>query len=180
MRRHAALLIVLCLTAALAAWAPTAGSRSGNVRVACKTRSIDVYFWPHGHRYVKAYRFPTQKAPSLTVYRRGTVASSAFLVFASTRGFNYANTCDLATNPLPTSWGGGPRTSITATRRVRCTFPATVQIKVLPQQSRGISGFRVLRGASPSEVMRGRIAPKRSSLVFDSRYCRATRVPGVG
>lgn len=176
-KRRAALALVLGLAVAVATWVPIAGGRSGGVRVTCKTRAIDVYFWPHGHPYVKAYRFPANKAPNLTVYRRGSVASRAFFVFLSAHGFNYANTCDLATNPLPTRPNGGPRKSVTATRRVRCTFPATVQIKVIPQG--GSSGFRVLRGASRFELMRGRIAAKGSSLAFDSRYCRATRVPGV-
>ncbi|HSS79715.1 MAG TPA: hypothetical protein VLK24_00830 [Gaiellaceae bacterium] len=174
MKRSAALALVLGLAAVVAAWAPIAGGRPSNVRVTCKTRALDVYFWPHGHPYVKAYRFPASKAPNLTVYRRGSVASRAFFVFVSARGFNYANTCELATNPLSTSWGGGPRKSITATRRVRCTFPAVVQIKVIPP-----GGFRVLRGASPNELMRGRIAAKGSSLTFDRRYCKATPVPGV-
>ena len=162
-----------------AAWAPIAGGRSGNVRVSCDTRAIDVYFWPRGHPYVKAYRFPALKAPSLTVYRRGSVASRAFLVFVSRRGFNYANTCEVAPNPLATRWNGGPKRSVTATRRVRCTFPAIVEMKVLPRAGSG-AGFRVLRGASRDELMRGRIAARGSSLTFDSRYCKATPVPGVG
>ena len=180
-RYHAALplALVLGLAAAVAAWTPIADGGSGNVRVTCKTRAIDVYFWPHGHGYVKAYRFPANKAPSLTVYRRGSVASRSFLVFLSGRGFNYANSCDLATNPLPTRWKGGSRTSVTATRRVRCAFPAIVQIKVLPQGGSAGAGFRILRGASPDELMRGRIAPKGSTLTFDRRYCKATLVPGV-
>ena len=95
MKRLAALALVL----GLAVFAPIAVGGSGGVRVTCKTRSLDVYFWPHGHRYVKAFRFPAEKAPSVTVYRRGSVASRSFLFFVSTRGFNYANTCDLATNP---------------------------------------------------------------------------------
>jgi hypothetical protein len=169
--------LVLGLAAALAAWTPIAGGRSGNVRVTCKTRSVDVYFWPHGHPYVKAYRFAAQKGPSLSVYRRGSVASRSFLVFVSGHGFNYANTCDLATNPLSTRWNGGPRTTVTATRRVRCTFPAIVQLKILPQG--GASGFRVLRGASRDELMQGRVAAKGSRLTFASRYCTAARVPGV-
>ena len=173
-RAGLAFVLVFGLAAALVAWTPIAGGRSGGVRVTCKTRAIDVYFWPHGHPYVKAYRFPANKAPNLTVYRRGSVASRAFFVFLSARGFNYANTCDLATNPLPTSWNGGPRKSVTATRRVRCAFPAIVQIKAIPP-----GGFRVLRGASRYELMRGRIAAKGSSLTFDRRYCKATPVPGV-
>ena len=179
MKRRAGLALVLGLAAAVAAWTPIAGGQSGNVRVTCKTRAIDVYFWPHGHPYVKAYKFPAQKAPSLTVYRRGSVATRAFFFFLSARGFNYANTCDLATNPLPTSWNGRPRTTVTATRRVRCTFPAIVQIKAIPQGGSAGAGFRVLRGASRDELMRGRIAAKGSTLVFDSRYCRAAPVPGV-
>ena len=102
MKRRAGLALVLGLAAAVAASTPIAGGQSGNVRVTCKTRAIDVYFWPHGHPYVKPYKFPAQKAPSLTVYRRGSFASRAFFFFLSARGFNYANTCDLATNPLPT------------------------------------------------------------------------------
>lgn len=169
-------MLVLGLAAAVAVWVPLAGG-SGGVRVTCKTRALDVYFWPHGHGYVKAYRFPANKAPNLTVYRRGSVASRAFFVFVSARGFNYANTCDLATNPLATRWSGGPKKTITATRRVRCTFPAIVQLKAIPGS--GGAGFRVLRGATRNELLRGRIAKKGSSLVFDRRYCTASRVPGV-
>ena len=176
-KRRAGLALVLGLAAAVAAWAPVAGGGSGNVRVTCKVRAVDVYFWPHGHGYVKAYRFPAQRAPSVTVYRRASVASRSFLFFLSRRGFNYANTCDLATNPLPTRWAGGPRTTVTATRRVRCAFPAIVQIKGIPAGAS--SGFRVLRGASRDELMRGRIAARGSSLTFDRRYCRAALVPGV-
>ncbi len=179
MKRCAVLVVCLGLAAAVAAWAPIAGGRPGNIRVTCKTRALDVYFWPHGHRYVKAYKFPAYKAPSLTVYRRGSVASRSFFFFLSARAFNYANTCELATNPAPTSWTAGAKTTITATRRVRCAFPAVVQIKAIPQGGSAGSGFRVLRGASGSELMRGRIAAKGSSLTFDGRYCKATRVPGV-
>lgn len=174
MKRVLGLALVLCLAAAIAALTALAGARSGGVRVTCHTRAVDVYFWPHGHGYVKAYKFPANKAPSLTVYRRGSVASRAFFVFVSKRSFNYANTCELATNPLSTSWSGGTRKTVRATRRVRCTFPAVVQLKVIPP-----GGFRVLRGASRKELMRGRIAAKGSSLTFDRRYCRATAVPGV-
>ena len=178
--KHPALLpLVLGLAAAVAAWTPIAAGGSGSVRVTCKTRAIDVYFWPHGHPYVKTYRFPASKAPSLTVYRRGSVAGRSFLFFLSARSFNYANTCDLATNPLPTRWNGGSKASVTATRRVRCSFPAIAQIKALPQGGSAGAGFRVLRGASRDELMRGRIAPKGSSLTFDARYCKATPVPGV-
>ena len=134
MNRRAALVLalVLGLAAAVAAVTPPADGRSGNVRVSCNTRAIDVYFWPHGHPYIKAWKFPAQKAPSLTVYRRGSVKSGAFFFFVSARQFNYANSCDLATNPLPTSWKGGPKTTVTATRRVRCSFPAIVQLKAIP------------------------------------------------
>jgi hypothetical protein len=168
---------VLGLAVVLAAWTPSAGARTENVRVDCKTRSIDVYFWPHGHGYVKAYRFPKRTAPSLTVYRGGSVAGKDFLVFVAAHAFNYANSCDLATSPLPTRWGGGPRTTVAETRRVRCTFPAVAQIAILPQRTAG--GFRVLRGGAATELMRGRIAAKGSSLTFDARYCSASRVPGV-
>lgn len=180
MKRRAALALVLGLAAAaVAASTPIALAGSGNVRVTCKTRAIDVYFWPHGHPYVKAYRFPAYRVPSLTVYERGSVKTRAFYFFLSPRGFNYANTCDLATNPLPTSWKGGRSTTVTATRRVRCTFPAVVQIKAMPKGGSDGAGFRVLRGASSTELMRGRIAAKGSSLTFDTRYCKATPVPGV-
>jgi hypothetical protein len=178
-KRCAGLALVLGLSAAVAASTPTAGGQSGNVRVTCKTRSIDVYFWPHGHPYVKAYKFRAQKAPNLTVYRRGSVASRAFFFFLSARSFNYTNICELATNPLPTSWMGRPRKSITTTRRVRCTFPAIVQIKAIPRGGSAGAGFRVLRGSSSDELMRGTIAAKGSTLTFDPRYCSASAVPGV-
>jgi hypothetical protein len=176
-KRCAGLAVVLGLVAVVAAWTSIADGGSANIRVTCKTRALDIYFWPQGHPYVKAYKFPARKAPNLTVYRRGSVASRAFLFFLSARQFNYANTCNLATNPLPTSWQGGRRTTITATRRVRCSFPAIAQIKAIPQG--GSAGFRVLRGASTSELVRGRIATRSSSLTFDTRYCKATPVPGV-
>ncbi len=179
MKRPAGFALALGLAAAVAAWTPVADGGSGNIRVTCGTRAIDVYFWPHGHRYVKAYKFPARSAPSLTVYRRGSVATRAFLFVLSARAFNYANSCDLATNPLPTSWTGGRRTTITATRRVRCSFPAIVQIKAMPQGGSAGAGFRVLRGASRDELMRGRIAARGSTLTFDTRYCTATPVPAV-
>jgi hypothetical protein len=113
------------------------------------------------------------------VYRGGSVASRAFLFFLSARAFNYANTCELATNPLPTGWSGGPRTTVTATRRVRCAFPAIAQLKAIPGGGSAGAGFRVLRGASTKELVRGRIAARSSSLTFDTRYCKATPVPGV-
>ena len=172
-------MLVLVVTAVVAASTQIASGGSGNVRVTCKTRAIDVYFWPHGHPYVKAYKFPAYKAPSLTVYRRGSVATRAFFFFLSTRAFNYANTCNLATNPLSTTWKGSRRTTVKSTRRVRCTFPAVVQIKAIPTGGSVGAGFRVLRGASRDELMRGRIAAKNSSLTFDNRYCKATPVPGV-
>lgn len=181
MNRRAAfaLALLLGLAATVAAWTPLADGGSGNVRVSCNTRAIDVYFWPHGHPYVKAWRFPAQKAPSLTVYRRGSVASGAFFFFVSAREFNYANSCDLATNPLPTSWKGGRKTRVTATRRVRCSFPAIVQLKAIQKGGTAGAGFRVLRGASANELMSGRIAAKGSSLTFDGRYCNATPVQGI-
>ncbi|HVR14264.1 MAG TPA: hypothetical protein VMS41_10810, partial [Gaiellaceae bacterium] len=50
---------------------------------------------------------------------------------------------------------GGSGTTITATRRVRCIFPAIVQIKALPKGGAVGAGFRVLRGATRDELMRG-------------------------
>jgi hypothetical protein len=179
-RRAAPVLaLVLGLAAAVAAWTPLADGGSGNVRVSCNTRAIDVYFWPHGHPSIRAWKLPAQKAPSLTVYKRGSVKSGAFFFFVSARQFNYANSCDLATNPLPTSWKGGRKTRVTATRRVRCSFPAIVQLKAIQKGGTAGAGFRVLRGASANELMSGRIAAKGSSLTFDGRYCNATPVQGI-
>src|SRR5262245_56720567 len=106
---------------------PAAGGQIADVRMTCKSRAIDVYFWPHGHPNVKAYKFPKLPAPHLEVYRGGTPASKRFVVFLSATSYNYANTCKLATNPLPTRWGGGPKATIKVTRRVRCTFPVIAQ-----------------------------------------------------
>jgi hypothetical protein len=164
--------------AALAVHAPVAGSTSGSVRVTCKTRAVDVYFWPHGHR-VKKLGLAPRKAPHLQVYARGSLASKSFLIFLSAGSYNYANTCDLTPNPAPTSWGGGPKKTIVATRRVRCRFPSGVQIKLLPQGGRSGSGLRILRGGSGKELLRAQIKARRSTLAFDSRYCKAARVPGV-
>jgi hypothetical protein len=163
---------------ALAAHPPAAGSASGSVRVACKSRAVDVYFWPRGHR-VKKYGLAARKAPHLQIYKRGSVKSRSFLIFLSAGSYNYASSCDVTPNPAGTSWGGGPKKTIVATRRVRCGFPSGVQIKLLPQGGRTGSGLRILRGGSAKELLRARIKATGSSLAFDSRYCRATRVPGV-
>ena len=112
MRRRTGLALVLGLAAAVAvvdaARRRRLRERPGHLQDARDSTSTS---GPTGIRYVKAYKFPAQKAPSLTVYRRGSVATRAFFFFLSARGFNYANTCDLATNPLSTSWKGGPRTN---------------------------------------------------------------------
>jgi hypothetical protein len=154
-----------------------AGGSISDVRVKCAARGIDVYFWPHGHPAVPAYKFTKYAPPHLEVYKRGTPASKNVFVFVSGTAFNYANTCDLATNPAPTSWGGGPKKTVAATSRVRCTFPATVQLKIIPLG--GTSRLAVLRGGGAREVLDATIKPKGSALTYDSRYCRAAKVPGV-
>jgi hypothetical protein len=163
---------------ALAFHPPAADSGSGSVRVACKTRAVDVYFWPRGHR-VKKYGFRANRAPHLQVYRRGSVASKSFLIFLSSGSYNYANSCDLTPNPAATKWGGGPLKTIAATRRVRCLLGSALQLKLLPQGGRSGSGLRILRGSSAQEILRARIKPTGSTLGFDSRYCKAARVPGI-
>lgn len=167
----------LLAAAVLAAWSTGARGQTEDVRVTCKTRGIDVYFWPHGHPAVKVYKFPKLAPPHLEVYRRGSFASRSFFIFVSAASYNYANTCDLATNPLPTRWGGGPQLTITTTRRVRCSFPSVVQLKIVPHGTSG--GLRVLRGKSANELLRARIRSKGSTLTYDKRYCTATPVPGV-
>ena len=172
---------VLAAVAAItiAVWSPIAGSQTADVRVTCKTRGIDVYFWPKGHPFVKTYKFPKYGPPHLEVYKKGLPASKDFLIFLSATSYNYANTCTLATNPLPTRWGGGPRATVSATRRARCTFPVIVQIKIIPQGGPAGGGLRVLKGGSPTEFLRATITGKRSTLTYDTRYCKATVVPGV-
>jgi len=169
---------VLAALVAVAAHPRAGGTATGSVRVSCSSRAVDVYFWPHGHR-VKKYGFVARKAPHLQIYKRGSVASRSFLIFLSGASYNYASSCDVTPNPAPTAWGGGPKTTIVATRRVRCSFPSNVQVKMLPQGGRSGSGLRILRGGSAKELLRARIKATGSSLAFDSRYCKAARVPGV-
>jgi hypothetical protein len=169
----------LAALVAVAAHPPSAGTATGSVRVACQGRAFDVYFWPHGHG-VRKYGFAARKTPHLQIYKRGSVASRSFLIFLLPASYNYASSCDNTPNPAPTTWGGGPRKTISATRRVRCGFPSGVQIKLLPQGGRNGSGLRILRGGSAKELLRAQIKAKGSTLTFDSRYCKAARVPGVG
>src|SRR3954451_25439808 len=109
-----------------------AGGSTNDVRVTCKASPIDVYFWPHGHPVVPAYKFTAYPPPHLEVYRRGSPASKNFFVFLSGTAFNYANTCYLATSPAKTTWGGGPKKTVAATRRIRCGFGSVVQLKLIP------------------------------------------------
>jgi hypothetical protein len=122
---------------------------------------------------VPAYKFTAYPPPHLEVYRRGSPASKNFFVFVSATNFNYANTCDLAVDPQPTSWGGGPKKTISATRRVRCGFPSQVQLKFV------LGRLNVARGKTEKEVLTATIKKKGSTLTYDSRYCRAAAVPGV-
>jgi hypothetical protein len=167
------------LGAAVLAILPSlAGGSTADVRVTCSAKAIDVYFWPHGHPAVPAYKFEKYPSPHLEVYKRGTPASKNLFVFVSASSFNYANTCDLATDPRPTAWGGGPKKTVGATRRVRCAFPATAQLKIIPGIK--VGKLAVLRGKSLSEVLTATIKARGSTLTYDSRYCTAARVPGVG
>jgi hypothetical protein len=179
MKRLALAASVLAI-AAVAVWSPVAGSQISDVRVNCKGRAIDVYFWPHGHPAVKAYKFPAYPTPHLEVYNGNSFASKSFFVFVSAVSYNYANTCSLATNPLGTKWGGGPQKTVTATRRVQCKFPSLVQLKIIPGPT-ARTGYRfvVARGGSAKELLSSKIKAKGSSLTYDSRYCTASKVPGV-
>jgi hypothetical protein len=176
--KRVAILLALAGSALLAALLPSlAGGSRSDVRVTCKASAIDVYFWPHGHPAVPAYKFTAYPPPHLEVYRRGSPASKNFFVFLSGTAFNYANTCDLATNPAATKWGGGPRKTVAATRRVRCGFGSVVQLKLIPLG--GTSKLAVVRGGGPKEVLTATIKRKGSTLTYDARYCRAAAVPGV-
>ena len=160
--------------AILAALPSLAGGSTSDVRVTCKTGAIDVYFWPHGHPVVPAYKFTKFPPPHLEVYRAGSPATKNFFVFLSATSFNYANTCDLATDPKPTTWGGGPKKTVSATRRVRCKFPTAVELRFI------LGRLAVVRGKTEKELLTATLKAKGSSLTYDSRYCSATRVPGVG
>jgi hypothetical protein len=176
MKRPALCVLVVAVLAAAAVSVPVAGGATADVRLTCKSRALDLYFWPHGRPRPNVLKLPAYRSPNLEVYNFGSVATKNFFLFVSATSYNYAGTCDLAINPLATHWGGGRKTTIATAQRVRCRFPWIAQVKVSPRESRGSSGFRLLHGATAAELLRARIGAKASSVTFDARYCRATKL----
>ena len=129
MKRPASTSLRLGSSRAAAVSVPVAGGASADVRLTCKSRALDVYFWPHGRPHPNTLELPAYRAPNLEVYAGGSVATKSFFLFVSATSYNYAGTCDLAINPLATRWGGGGKTTIATAGRVRCRFPWIAQVK---------------------------------------------------
>ena len=76
-----------------------------------------------------------------------------------------------------TAWGGGPKKTVTKTRRIRCRLPEKAEIRTtMTRQGRRL--FLNL-GHTSKGVVDIRIQARGSVATYDGRYCSASRVAGV-
>jgi hypothetical protein len=168
------LLVVVALAAgSLASARPSAS----DARFRCGVKAIDIYFWPQGHGVLSAYPFPAYRPAHVAVYEKGRTTRRAFLLFVTEGSRIVARGCRAAGDKAATRWDGGPIKLVKKARRIRCSFPTKVQLRAVPVV--GGQRFVVAFGHTTRSVAFADIKRRRSTLVYDRRYCRDVAVPGV-
>jgi hypothetical protein len=169
---------VILLACGLAALPALASRQSAPQRVDCGLKAFDIYFWPHGHPAVPSLGFPAFAPTHLELYVKGSVANNATKSVVTTTGGGFAKTCKrVAAAPLSPPAASLKR--VTKTRRIRCTFPAKVELQLLP--AGGAFGYKLvanpLRGKTTlvSVLLKGTASAAR----FSGKYCKATPIAGV-
>jgi len=76
-----------------------------------------------------AYEFPAFKPAHEEVYRKGATGQSAFLALVSAGEEIVAKSCKKVSGK-GTKWGGGPIKVVKTTRRIRCSFPRKVELRM--------------------------------------------------
>lgn len=176
MRRFSVLLLFLA-PALVAASLAVAGQSASAARIACGTKAIDVYFWPHGHPAMPAYGFPAFKPAHEEIYKRGVPSRSKFLAFISANEQIVAKGCKKIGGHITPRWGGGPIADVKTTRRIRCSFPSTVELRttVVPDGQTLV----VLLGRTAKSVVHTEFTARSSLAYYDKRYCTDGAVPGI-
>jgi hypothetical protein len=164
----ALILLGLCVsTAALAA------PRSSHDRIACEdVKSLDLLFWPKGHRVIPAFgpnsNFPT---PHMEVYRAGVTANRGFLAFIGTAEWNLSQGCRVVDEEPFVKWGGGKKAVARATRRIRCRFPGIVELKT-SQLANGGSRLQITVRHTGASVVDAAIRDVGSQVTYRRAFCK--------
>lgn len=165
-------LALLTLLAALAAAGVAHAAAAG--RVACGTKSLDFYFWPHGHGAVASIGFPAYPPPHMEVYKGGSVADKDELAFVGAGTGGFAKSCKKVADTV-TRWGGGPLKTVTTPGKASCTFPQTAEEKLIAGAA-GSAQLIITLGHTPATVLYASVAATGSKLQLDTRYCRFTAI----
>jgi hypothetical protein len=166
-------LLLAALVAGLAASAAFAAPRSANDRIACEdVKAIDLLFWPHGHGVIPAFgpdsAFP---APHMEIYRAGVTATSGLLGFVGASNWSLAKSCRVVDDEPFVRWRGGKKRIVTATARIRCRFPGTVELKT-SQLVNGGSRLQITVRHAAAAVVDAAIREHASQVTYRPRFCR--------
>jgi hypothetical protein len=166
-------LLLAALVAALTSSAALAAPRSANDRIACEdVKAVDLLFWPHGHGVIPAFgpnsAFPT---PHMEIYRAGVTSNSGFLGFVGTTEWTLSKGCRVVGEEPFVRWSGGRKRTATATARIRCRFPRTVELKT-SQLATGGSRLQITVGHVAKAVVDAAIRDTGSRLNYRTAFCK--------
>lgn len=135
-------------------------------------KSVDLLFWPKGHGVIPVFgpssNFPV---PHMEVYRAGVTANSGFLGFVGTTQWNLAQGCRVVGEEPFVKWGGGKKAVAKVTKRIRCRFPGTVELKT-SQLSNGGSRLQITVRHTAAAVVDAAIRDVGSQLTYRKASCK--------
>jgi hypothetical protein len=124
--------IVLGLFASGAANAPGKTERT-DVRGACRTNAIDIFFWPQGHPAIPAIGFPAFSPAHVEFHRARDPSNAGAVAYmdASQAGVSGNHCTSVGDTAMTFAAGATPQTT-NQTQKIRCTFAANVDIRTAP------------------------------------------------
>ena len=108
----------------------------------------------------------------MEIYRAGVTANSGFLGFVGTTSWTLSPGCRTVGEEPFVKWGGGTKRIATATRRIRCRFARTVELKT-SQLSTGGSRLQITVLHTGAAVVDASIRDTGSRLVYRTKLCKS-------
>jgi hypothetical protein len=131
----------------------------------CGVRSVDVYFWPHGHGAIPKLGFQVYPAPHAEIYKAHSVKNSDFLGFVSAAGTSV--NCKPSNSRFTFREPKAIKTGRQA--KLRCKLPQEAELYTIFGQLVIVSGSGNNVGVVKMTFTYGGGAPR---LVYLKKYCK--------